>query len=95
MHDDINGTIEINTIYNSAENNGHIEMTNIGDSINLTNSKSLIINVYDGFMLPLPQAGEVRTFDLFVENGGTLTLNEEGNVINAYNSGGDPNPFVE
>lgn len=92
VHDDANGTITINTTYDGF-NLGHIEMTNIGDSINLTNSKQLIINITDAPLTPLPLTGQTRIVDLFVENGGTLTLHNNI-VINGFTSGNAANTFV-
>lgn len=94
VHDDPNGTITINTTHN-GENAGHIEMTKIGDSINLTNSKALIINITDAPMTAQPVAGEVRSYDLFVENRGTLMLNSDGNTINGFTAANEVNKFVE
>ncbi len=81
VHDDPNGTITINTTFD-GESAGHIEMTQAGDSINLTNSKNLVINITDAPMTPLPEAGQTREVDMFVENGGTLTLNDEFTINN-------------
>lgn len=86
VHDDPNGVVTINTTFDGV-NAGHIEMTKAGDSINLTNSKDLVISINDAPMIPLPIEDQIREVDMFVENGGTLTLNAEATINNS-------NPFV-
>ena len=80
---DKTGVITINTTHDGT-NAGHLEMTEIGDLIDFTNSKELIINITDASMTQLPAEGVTRTFDLFVENGGTLSLN--GNFTVNYDN---------
>lgn len=66
--------ITINTTFDGA-NAGHFAMTGAADSINFNNSKGLVFYITDAPMTKLPLEGEIRTVDMFVENGGTLTLN--------------------
>jgi hypothetical protein len=82
VHDDIGGNITINTIYDGT-NAGHIAMTKAGDQLNLSNSAGLILNISYANNTALPDKGQTRIVDMFVENGGTLTLNDQYTINNA------------
>ncbi|MDA9163882.1 hypothetical protein N9N97_03265, partial [Rickettsiaceae bacterium] len=85
VHDDLNANITINTTFD-GKNAGHIAMASLDDSIDLTNSKNLIFNITDAPNTPLPSEGAPREVDMFVENGGALTLNgTDKTIINSDN----------
>ena len=96
VHDDAAGDIMINTTYDSNDTSGHIAMTKSGDSIDFTNSSGLIVNITDALGTAQPTAGETRSFDLFVENGGALTLKgSDDTTINAFTAANEENKFVD
>ncbi len=85
VHDDANADIIINTTFD-GKNAGHIAMASADDSIDLTNSKNLVFNITEAPNTPLPLEGAPREVDMFVENGGALTLNgTDKTIINSGN----------
>lgn len=75
-NDNEGGDITINTTFD-ANKIGHIELQGAGDTLDFTNSKSLILNATNAPLTPLPVAGETRNYNLIETNGGTFTLKNE------------------
>jgi len=88
---DVAGKITINTLLSlSGEDKiiGHFEQAS-GNFDMVTNVNGITINLAEA-QVPLPLEGEPENYDLFVEGGGTFTLNDNGNVtLNP-----PQNPFV-